>query len=63
MTDHNAWNQSDETCPKCQGLLETRVKEVEDDHGELYEIFSAERCTRCRWIVDFETESIEAKRY
>jgi hypothetical protein len=47
-------------CPRCKNRTETLIK-IDDDDG--YEYCSAERCTKCRWIVDFEADEIKVKNY
>ena len=47
-------------CPSCSGRTETLVR-IDTDDG--FEYNSAERCTACRWIVDFEADEIKAKHY
>ena len=53
------WEKSGDTCPKCEG--ETEHKIGIDDEG--CECDQGERCSRCRWIVDFEADSIQLAWY
>jgi len=45
-------------CPRCNGNTETLIK-IEDE----IEYNSAERCPKCRWIVDFEVIPFAAVNY
>ena len=45
-------------CPNCKGHCEVLV-EVEDG----IEYNKAERCPKCRWIVDFEADEIKPVSY
>ena len=48
------WEDNEMDCPKCGGECQT-LSELRDD-GHWYNL--AERCEKCRWIYDFETEKI-----
>ena len=52
------WEKSDDICPRCKQDTEYKVR-----HADGHEYHMAERCTRCRWIVDFEADKIQALRY
>ena len=58
------WKANDATCPRCNGTTENLVviDLREDDWGE-EEYIDAERCPRCRWIVDFTADEIKARAY
>ncbi len=60
MTKKGKWEKVDEDCPKCQRPLETLAEWNEEE--EVY-YTNAERCPRCRWIVDFTSNAIKAKHY
>lgn len=55
----SGWQPSSETCPRC--YQETEKDLETDEDGIVYN--RAERCTECRWIVDFEADFIEVKHY
>ena len=53
------WVKNGDSCPRCD--TETEFKVSEDEDG--YECHEAERCARCRWVVDFEADSIKVAGY
>jgi len=53
------WIPSGSNCPTCGQETEMSYKKEAD--GQEYE--TGERCTKCRWVVNFEEEKIKAKRY
>ena len=53
------WIPSGSNCPICKHETEMSYKQGDDGH----EYETGERCTKCRWVVNFEEEKIKAKRY
>lgn len=53
------WEPSGQDCPRCDQETETST-EVGDDSIK-YD--TGERCTHCRWVVDFTKDEIKAKGY
>ena len=53
------WVENEDKCPRCG--RETEFKIGQDDEG--HEYHKAERCARCRWVVNFESERIEVASY
>ena len=54
------WLPSGSECPICE--QETQIKTETRDDGLKYE--TGERCTKCRWVIDFEKEDeVRAQEY
>lgn len=54
------WLPSGSSCPICE--KETQIKTETRDDGLKYE--TGERCTKCRWVIDFEKEDeVRAQEY
>jgi len=54
------WASSGSDCPVCEQETQTKSETRED--GLKYE--TGERCTKCRWVVNFEDEAeIKAVKY
>ena len=53
------WEDADATCPKCK----CKTEMLRESGSDGYRYDKAERCPRCRWIVDFEADEIKAVRY
>lgn len=52
-------NSTYHLCPRCNQRTET-LYTIDDEFGECQ---SAERCTHCRYIVDFDADEIKAVSY